>query len=159
MHAQKAPHKSCDIGSIEYWDARYNGEGNRDTHEWYFPYKDVQRGIESFLKVTKSERVLVVGCGTSSLGADMLRSGFQDVTCVDFSSVAIRIMTQRQPKELVKPYVKCTFNICPCFISSFADLTMDVRDMAAFTDSSFDVILDKGIRKCKFSQARSNFLS
>ncbi|RQM30453.1 hypothetical protein B5M09_012848 [Aphanomyces astaci] len=80
-----------DYGSVEYWDNRYIEAGNQASFEWFFPYKDVQGPLESYLRPDKSlERVLVLGCGTSALGADLRKSGFHHITCVDFSGAAIR---------------------------------------------------------------------
>ncbi|RHZ21749.1 hypothetical protein DYB37_007182, partial [Aphanomyces astaci] len=80
-----------DYGSVEYWDNRYIEAGNQASFEWFFPYKDIQGPLESYLRPDKSlERVLVLGCGTSALGADLRKSGFHHITCVDFSGAAIR---------------------------------------------------------------------
>ncbi|RLO08318.1 hypothetical protein DYB28_006792 [Aphanomyces astaci] len=70
-----------DYGSVEYWDNRYIEAGNQASFEWFFPYKDVQGPLESYLRPDKSlERVLVLGCGTSALGADLRKSGFHHIT-------------------------------------------------------------------------------
>ncbi|OQR91396.1 methyltransferase-like protein 13-like isoform X1 [Achlya hypogyna] len=118
-----------DYGSPEYWDARYISEGNRTSHDCYFNYAAIQKGLEPFFKPAKAERILIVGCGTSTMGEDMLAAGFRDVTCMDFSSAAIRILTQRQVVK--QPSIKY--------------LVMDVRDMSAFSDGSFDAVIDKGV--------------
>ncbi|ETV77274.1 hypothetical protein, variant 1 [Aphanomyces astaci] len=122
-----------DYGSVEYWDNRYIEAGNQASFEWFFPYKDVQGSLESYLRPDKSlERVLVLGCGTSALGADLRKSGFHHITCVDFSGAAIRSMMARLGTT--------TQNLPP-----IQYLQMDVRDMSALADNSFDVVIDKGV--------------
>ncbi|EQC30360.1 hypothetical protein SDRG_11937 [Saprolegnia diclina VS20] len=121
-----------DYGSAEYWDARYISEGNRTSRDAYFPYSVIQKGLEPFFKPSKAERILIVGCGTSSMGHDMLAAGFRDITCMDFSPAAIRIVTQRQAPPIDgQPALKYVL--------------MDVRDMAAFPSESFDAVIDKGV--------------
>ncbi|RHZ00598.1 hypothetical protein DYB35_011147 [Aphanomyces astaci] len=140
-----------DYGSVEYWDNRYIEAGNQASFEWFFPYKDIQGPLESYLRPDKSlERVLVLGCGTSALGADLRKSGFHHITCVDFSGAAIRSMMARLGTTTQNlPPIQCTLHQNPTpFLMprSPLDLQMDVRDMSALTDNSFDVVIDKGAR-------------
>lgn len=99
---------------VDYWDNRYTND--KEPFEWYLSYS----GIRSFFtpkylsplnsKVSTdgpseaaspaaekqafphSNRVLIIGCGNSKLGEDMLQDGFKQITNVDFSSVVIRQM-------------------------------------------------------------------
>ncbi|KDO30592.1 hypothetical protein SPRG_04492 [Saprolegnia parasitica CBS 223.65] len=111
---------------------RGTSAGNRTSRDVYFPYGVIQKGLEPFFKPSKAERILILGCGTSSMGHDMLAAGFHDITCMDFSPAAIRIVTQRQaPPMDGRPAPKYVL--------------MDARDMAAFPSASFDAVIDKGV--------------
>ncbi|OQR91548.1 endothelin-converting enzyme 2-like [Thraustotheca clavata] len=121
-----------DYGSAEYWDEGYINGSNRDSYDCYFSYDTIQNGFEPFFKPLKQENILILGCGLSTFGQDMLDAGFTNVTCMDFSSAAIRILTQRQ-----RPPVDG--------IARLKYLLMDVRDMSAFSNESFDVVIDKGV--------------
>jgi len=100
-----------DFGSREYWDKRYLEEGNKASYEWYFPFKTVQRGIEANTTASKSERILILGNGTSDFGIDMFHAGYRSITCIDFSSAAVRIMSQRQDAATLTS-LECMTLIC-----------------------------------------------
>lgn len=42
----------------------------------------------------KTDRVLIVGCGSSNLGGDLWKDGFRDITSVDYSEVVIDRMSK-----------------------------------------------------------------
>ncbi|CAK4199863.1 unnamed protein product [Aphanomyces euteiches] len=92
-----SPPQLPDYGSVDYWDARYMDAGNRASFEWFFHYKDIAVAFEAYLRRDKSEKILVLGCGTSSLPNDLVKAGYDKITCVDFSGAAIRSMTSRLP--------------------------------------------------------------
>ncbi|ETV94125.1 hypothetical protein H310_12134 [Aphanomyces invadans] len=128
-----------DFGSVEYWDNRYIEAGARARMEWLFPYKDVQGSFESYLGPDKSAvRVLVLGCGTSTLADDLRQAGFHHVTCIDFSGAAIRCMTSASSPPAVSSTQPPPIQY----------IQMDVRDLTAFADNSFDVVIDKGVLDC-----------
>ncbi|CAK4079813.1 unnamed protein product [Aphanomyces euteiches] len=126
-----SPPQLPDYGSVDYWDARYMDAGNRASFEWFFHYKDIAVAFEAYLRRDKSEKILVLGCGTSSLPNDLVKAGYDKITCVDFSGAAIRSMTSRLPTNSPIQYFQ-----------------MDVRDMHAFSDHTFDLIIDKGVLDC-----------
>ncbi|KAH9094579.1 hypothetical protein LEN26_018224 [Aphanomyces euteiches] len=76
--------------------------------------------------------ILVPGCGISALSFELYHDGFQNITNIDFSSVAIERMTQSQQKQLG-------------LHNSMQFVTMDAMHMEAFPAACFDVILDKGL--------------
>lgn len=71
-----------------------------------------------------NDRILVVGCGNSTLSADLFDVGFKQMVNIDISDVVIAQMRQSRPEM--------TFE------------KMDVTDMTGFTDQSFTCVLDKG---------------
>jgi len=53
--------------------------------------------------VQPSERIVNIGCGNSTLSADMYDAGFKTVTNVDFSQVVI---TEMKRKNATRPLMK-----------------------------------------------------
>ncbi|KAK8952274.1 hypothetical protein KSP39_PZI004683 [Platanthera zijinensis] len=110
-------------GEPSYWDQRYR----QDTgpFDWYQKYKRLAPLFDLYIR--RSHRVLLVGCGNSTLGEDMASDGYLDIVNIDISSVVVEAMRQKCED---KPELKY--------------ITMDVRDMSAFESSSFDAVIDKG---------------
>lgn len=107
-----------------YWDARFETE---DVKEWLCAFDDVRPLLESL--VPAGARVLLVGCGNSELGADLVRHmGLTDVVASDFSATCVARMTAKHADLFPKVrYVEA-----------------DMLDLGAcFEDSSFDVVIDK----------------
>lgn len=98
-----------------HWNERYQWATDEDvledTFDWYVPY-----GIRTSDGVTFAEglglrdellslfprkqrgslKVLIIGCGTSTMGEMMHDDGFRDILCVDFAERCISRMTRRQ---------------------------------------------------------------
>ena len=102
-------------------------------------------------------RVLIVGCGNSRLGEDMMRDGwFGGITNVDFSSVVIEQMEERYNDSLYRkihnehkrrqkqseefPGLTHDEHRIPRMIFKCADVTEGL----SYSDESFDLILCKG---------------
>lgn len=73
-------------GDERYWESRYQKDvstspptGNSELYEWYLPYSDLRRmlGPEIDRYGVRSARVLVPGCGNSSLCEDLANDGLQ----------------------------------------------------------------------------------
>ncbi|XP_062115557.1 uncharacterized protein LOC133829779 [Humulus lupulus] len=110
-------------GDALYWDARYIQEGG--SFDWYQRYSALRPFVRKYFPTTS--RVLMVGCGNAVMSEDMVKDGYEDIMNIDISSVAIEMMKR---KHVHIPQLKY--------------MQMDVRDMSAFPDDSFDGILDKG---------------
>ncbi|XP_058075960.1 uncharacterized protein LOC131224686 isoform X3 [Magnolia sinica] len=110
-------------GDRSYWDNRYSQDPR--PFDWYQKYSALSPLLD--LYVRRDGRILLVGCGNSVLGEDMVSDGYQDVVNIDISSVVIDAM---QKKYLDCPELKY--------------IKMDVRDMNAFESGSFDAVIDKG---------------
>ena len=70
-------------------------------------------------------RVLIVGCGNSTMSKQLLDDGFVDQESIDYSDCVVRKMKAM--------YAACELTF----------RTMDVRKLE-YSDASFDVIIDKG---------------
>ena len=127
------------FGKKEYWDERYS---NSETYEWLQSYASLRRllTVEALMATAKINavspfpshdrcRVLILGCGNSKFGFDMLHDGWKGtITNIDFSSVVIEKM-----KEKFKDYSDSMEFVCG-----------DITEGLPFEDKSFDLIICKG---------------
>eukprot|EP00123_Amoebidium_parasiticum_P020266 comp46423_c0_seq1/m.47574 comp46423_c0_seq1/g.47574 ORF comp46423_c0_seq1/g.47574 comp46423_c0_seq1/m.47574 type:complete len:250 (-) comp46423_c0_seq1:143-892(-) len=104
-----------------YWDSRFEKEADFD---WFKPYDHFQHIIREHVKPT--DRILMVGCGNSSLSRSMYDDGYPHITNLDFSAVVIAKMAARHSDCKTMTWVE-----------------MDMTDMK-FADNSFDVVIEKG---------------
>jgi 2-polyprenyl-3-methyl-5-hydroxy-6-metoxy-1,4-benzoquinol methylase len=87
------------------------------------------RPILSELIPNKESRILMLGCGNSTLSTDMFQAGYTNITNLDYSDVLITKMRNRFPSMQWK--------------------VMDVRELKEKCDElggkeTWDVVLDKG---------------
>mmetsp|Transcript_23828 Transcript_23828/g.30856 ORF Transcript_23828/g.30856 Transcript_23828/m.30856 type:complete len:262 (+) Transcript_23828:59-844(+) len=114
------PKKNEEYYKKEYWESRFTSE---EEYEWLISYDDVKAQLAPRIK--KTDQILVVGCGNSSLSADMYDDGYRSITNIDFSSVVIEnMMNKYQDKE------------------EMLWLEMDMLNLQ-FSAGQFDVVLDK----------------
>ena len=115
-----------DFSSIKYWDSRYLNE-HMEIFEWYQTYDTLKEKIQDYIK--QDDKILNVGCGTSKLAEDLYIDDIKNVTNIDFSENAIRIMEDRYKEQQVEMKYK----------------KMDVTNMEEFEDNSFNVVFDKAL--------------
>ncbi|RYR22213.1 hypothetical protein Ahy_B03g067489 isoform A [Arachis hypogaea] len=111
-------------GDALYWDARYVQEGG--SFDWYQRYSALRPFVRTYIPPPNST-VLMVGCGNAVMSEDMVKDGYESITNIDISSVAIHMMRTKYDH-----------------IPQLKYLQMDVRDMSFFLDESFDGVIDKG---------------
>ncbi|PWZ53217.1 Methyltransferase-like protein 13, partial [Zea mays] len=109
-------------GEAWYWDERYRKEAG--PFDWYQKYPALAPLLRLYL--APHQRLLLVGCGNSVFGENMIDDGYQDVVNIDISSVYI-------------PH-----NLIPCISLDWQDMKMDVKNMSDFESGSFDAVIDKG---------------
>jgi len=95
------------------------------TFDWFKRYEDVAHLFRPVLP-DKNARILMLGCGNSTLSEDMYDDGYKNITNIDFSPVVIESMSARNH---TRPEMQW--------------LVMDIRDLT-FEDETFDVAIDKG---------------
>ncbi|KZV63178.1 hypothetical protein PENSPDRAFT_641270 [Peniophora sp. CONT] len=120
------PKKNEEYGTQVYWDKRYQEEEEGATFDWFKKYEDVA----SILRVAipnKNARILMLGCGNSTLSEDMYDDGYKNIVNIDYSAVVISRMSSRHKD--VRPEMEWS--------------EMDIRDLQ-FDDNTFDVAIDKG---------------
>ncbi|KEP53130.1 S-adenosyl-L-methionine-dependent methyltransferase [Rhizoctonia solani 123E] len=106
----------------DYWDERYQSEGGREPFDWFKTYKDIKEILEVYIP-RKNVRILMLGCGNSTLSEDMYQDGYQNIVNIDFSPVVIQHMRSAHPH--------------------MEWLEMDIRDLK-FEAETFDILIDKG---------------
>ena len=113
-------------GSQGYWEARYRAADLRAAaakEEWYFGYDVLAALFRRHLD--RSDRVLLLGCGMSTLTEDMANDGYADVVGVDYSRECIGRMREEFPESRVEYRV------------------MDVLDLQ-YADGECGALVDKG---------------
>ncbi|BFZ57378.1 Methyltransferase-like protein 13 [Savitreella phatthalungensis] len=118
-----------ELATKEYWDARYAGD-DKDGYDWFKCYSEIRQFLERNLDECGGfkARILILGCGTSSLSADLYDAGYKDITSIDFSQNAIdesaRLFADGRPGAIWE--------------------VMDIRSLDRLADDSFDCAIDKG---------------
>lgn len=114
--------KTKEFGAQEYWDEEYKKKNT--TFEWLEKYDSIKPFIEENIK--PEEKILMPGCGNSTLGPDMYNDGYKNIHNFDFSPIVIDQMKERY--------------------SHLEDMKWFVDDMRKMNipDNSYDTILDKG---------------
>lgn len=111
------------FASKVYWNNRYNER--RNQFEWIKPYRDIKLFLDNLLE--KDKKILIPGCGNSTLGGEMVKDGYQDIISFDFSDVVVNQMKERYNKD---KYKNLKYEV------------MDIRDIK-YPDNTFDYVLDK----------------
>ena len=115
-----------DYSSLKYWEGRYLNE-HMEIFEWYQTYDTLKEKIIDYIK--QEDQILNIGCGTSKLAEDLYIDEIKNVTNIDFSENAIKIMEDRYKEQKVEMKYK----------------KMNVTNMEEFTNESFNVVFDKAL--------------
>lgn len=113
-----------DFRSSAFWQGFFKSRGDR-PFEWYGDWRQLK---PLAMPLCSGKRILMLGCGNSSLSADMYDDGLQEITNVDFVEAVVRDMMRRNLRQR------------PCM----RWLVMDMTQMDKFKDGAFDVAFDKG---------------
>ncbi|KAJ4473629.1 S-adenosyl-L-methionine-dependent methyltransferase [Lentinula aciculospora] len=113
-------------GSKQYWNQRYAQEADDTSFDWFKSYSEIADTLRSLIP-DKASRILMLGCGSSTLSEQMYDDGYHNIVNTDYSSIVIEKMKRKH--EETRPQMKW--------------YEMDVRDLH-FSDNSFDVAIDKG---------------
>lgn len=119
------PKSSKEFARKEYWDQFFTKRSK--SFEWYGEYSDLKGVLLKYLKAT--DNLLIVGCGNSSLSADLFDDGYHQNTSIDISEVAI--------KKMISKY-KCN--------NRRQEMTFEVMDIfnMNYEDEQFNTVIDKG---------------
>lgn len=123
-----------ELAHPEYWNERYTSEQETgqdgtqpvDSYEWFRNFETLRPFFAEHLPASSSRcHVLQLGCGSSTLTADLHALGYTNQTSVDFSQVIIDAMKSK--------YSHLESRWC----------VMDVRYLE-LSDGSVDMAIDKG---------------
>ena len=121
----------------KYWQKRYDNEfkGIESNiwypFEWYVSWTVLKPFMLSY--ISQCEKILHVGCGTSTLGIDMSISGVKEVVNIDISKTVIEKM-----KEKEKEYSNLIKNKIKWMVKDVTTIEMWCKD------NQFDAVVDKG---------------
>ncbi|KAJ1798279.1 hypothetical protein LPJ59_002601 [Coemansia sp. RSA 2399] len=118
------PTDNTGYGTKAYWQQRYMQEPD-SCFDWFKTYKELEPLFSKHI-ATKDARILMLGCGNSTLSRDMYAAGYQNIVNADYSDVVIEQMRQRTIHM-----DKMTWEV------------MDVREMP-LADGSISTAIDKG---------------
>ena len=118
------PRQHSEFRERSYWDDFFT-KRDKTAFEWYGDYGTLSPLIQK--QCTPDSRILIVGCGNSDLSASMYKSGFKNITNIDFSALVIAEMQEKYAE-----------------MHEMSWKTMDMTKLTRFHDSSFDIVLDKG---------------
>jgi len=104
--------------SVDYWNERYS---NETEYDWLGDYNVFKELIHKH--VSKSERILMVGCGNSQLSEQMFKDGYENIISTDISEVCIANQKRAFPH--------LTWQVA------------DIMHLKDFNDDSFDVVIEK----------------
>ncbi|WFD34271.1 hypothetical protein MCUN1_001108 [Malassezia cuniculi] len=113
--------KNADFQTVEYWDKRYAREAPDADFDWFKKYSDIIDIIHEHIP-DRDSRVLMLGCGNSTLSKDMYDDKYTGIVLIDK-------MSARHPELDWR--------------------VMDVRELSENAESlggkgSCDAIIDKG---------------
>merc|ERR1719229_329492 len=109
-----------EYGSKKYWNSRYEVECK--AFEWYLSWDDVK---DVFAKLKKDFRVLDIGCGTSDMSEQLVKTyPSASVLAIDFCDLAIAHSKKASVSEKVEYRVQ------------------DILELEE--KETFDLIIDKG---------------
>ncbi|KAH0793202.1 methyltransferase-like protein 13 [Histomonas meleagridis] len=125
-------------GEQSYWDERYTNDS--ECFEWYQEPEALLPICQEFIDPEKN--VLVIGTGTSELTPYLSQNGFENITAIDYSKIAIKKMKKRNQE-----------------IENITWKVMDIRKMSFFPNSDFQSVIDKGTLDCLFHVSESDVFS
>ncbi|EIW58504.1 S-adenosyl-L-methionine-dependent methyltransferase [Trametes versicolor FP-101664 SS1] len=120
------PKKNEEYGTKEYWDQRYTQESEDASFDWFKSYSDIADIMRELIP-EKSARILMLGCGNSTLSQDMYDDEYKNIVNTDYSGILIEKMRHKNAQD--RPEMEWH--------------EMDIRDLK-FDDDTFDVAIDKG---------------
>lgn len=118
------PKSHAEFSHAGYWERFFRKRGDK-AFEWYGEYGELCGILHKYIK--PGDKVLNVGCGNSTLSADLYDVGYKNILNIDISDVVIKQMSEKNAKQ--RPDMKF--------------LKMDVYGLD-LDDNEYSVVLDKG---------------
>ncbi|GAA6046820.1 hypothetical protein JCM3770_005659 [Rhodotorula araucariae] len=93
MSLDLLPKNNAEYGTQEYWDARYAQEQDGASFDWCKRYADIRHLVRRFVP-NQHARIVMLGCGNSTLSRDMYDDGYRNIVNLDYSPVVIDKMAR-----------------------------------------------------------------
>ena len=123
------PTLDAEYGAPAFWDRRYML--SEEPFDWYHGYDYIRPLIKKYAE--PEHMILIIGCGNSTLAAEMYDDGYANIECVDISRVVIDQMMEKYKDS--RPEIKWQ--------------QLDVCNMKGiFEKQTFDIIIDKACLDC-----------
>ncbi|XP_060574062.1 EEF1A lysine methyltransferase 4-like isoform X2 [Ruditapes philippinarum] len=115
------PANNADYREQDYWDTRYQTE---EKYDWFSAYSSFRHHLVNDVK--PDHKILMLGCGNSSLSEEMYNDGYKHITNIDFSPIVIEKMRSKH--------------------SDLHEMTWEVMDICdlRYEPSTYDIVLEKG---------------
>lgn len=84
------PERNMEYANRAYWERRFETE---EGYEWFGDYRQFRHLLTPHIQ--SSDRILVLGCGSSSLPTDLISDGFHNVLATDISQTLIDKMQHK----------------------------------------------------------------
>ncbi|SJX64996.1 related to SEE1-probable lysine methyltransferase [Sporisorium reilianum f. sp. reilianum] len=124
----------------EYWEQRYADESEQEF-DWFKNYDDLKELFDEL--IPRSARILMLGCGNSTLSPQMYAAGYTNIVNIDYSTTLIARLTSRYPDQ--------------------THLVQDITTLhhpASLTTlggpASFDIALDKGTMDALMAEGKGS---
>eukprot|EP01103_Thecamoeba_quadrilineata_P009215 TRINITY_DN1893_c0_g1_i1.p1 TRINITY_DN1893_c0_g1~~TRINITY_DN1893_c0_g1_i1.p1 ORF type:complete len:424 (-),score=91.48 TRINITY_DN1893_c0_g1_i1:210-1481(-) len=109
---------------------------NQTDEDWIASFEDIEEILNQQLSFDKTQKFLVVGCGSSPLGSQLYDRGYHNVTSTDISGVVIESM-EKQNQQL-RPEMRWIVN-------DITDTQSCNKMLEELDFRHFDVVIDKGV--------------
>lgn len=132
------PEKNETYGTQEYWEERYAQDKVEDkTYDWFKNYDSLKPIFNQLIQ--KSDKVIHLGTGNSTLPEDMYKDGYFNQINVDYSEAVIEHMKERtQDMELMEWKLADIFNLNQSFDSKTFDVAIDKGTLDALLTVKHD---------------------
>ena len=120
------PKEFSDFRTRKFWEGFFVAREGK-AFEWYGDWKTLGPLLRQVITDSRAN-ILVPGCGNSCLSSELYDAGFEKIVNVDFSETCVREMLMQHVR--LRPQMRW--------------LVMDMTDLKAFADGSFDFVVDKG---------------
>ena len=77
-----------------HWEDVYTSKAS-DMVSWYTPHLDISLQLVESLNLSKSDPIIDIGGGASTLMDDLVMQGYSDLTALDISGQALEIVRSR----------------------------------------------------------------
>ncbi|GAC95939.1 hypothetical protein PHSY_003517 [Pseudozyma hubeiensis SY62] len=125
----------------EYWEQRYADESEQDF-DWFKSYDDLKALFDELIP-SRTARILMLGCGNSTLSPSMHTAGYTNIVNIDYSLTLITRLSTRYPDQT---YLEM----------DITQLTTPSNLLTLDGEASFDVAIDKGTMDALMAEGKGS---